>query len=255
VATNPPSHSYVTLAAIAALGFIVACVSHEAIGHGGMCVAVGGHVTLLTSVYFRCSNGGPLTDAAGPLTNLAVGAVSWFVLTRWPSLSGNWRLFLVFAMAFNLFWSEGYFVFSAVTNSGDLAFVLRDLSLQPSWLWRFVMGAIGVFLYYGSIRLIASHLPAHTPLLVPYLVAGVVSCFAALCFAGPTLPAIVDAAQESFGAAIGLLLLAYRNSSRVQLQSSAIFVSQSNGWLVTSMIVTIVFVATLGRGFGVGGHA
>jgi hypothetical protein len=255
MAAKQLSHSYATSAAIAALAFVVACVAHEAVGHGGTCIAVGGHVTLLTSVYFHCSNGGPLTDAAGPLMNLALGAVLWNVLHTRPSLSANWRLFLVFAMAFNLLWGAGYFIFSAATNSGDWAFVLRDLALQPGWLWRCFMGALGVYLYYCSVRLIALHLPPRTPLVVPYLVAGAVSCFATLFFTGPTLPAIREAAQESFGAAVGLLLLAWRNSSRGESQLSGVFVNYSNGWLITSVLVTLGFVATLGQGFGVGGHA
>ena len=248
------SHSYATLAAIAALAFIVACVGHEAFGHGGMCIALGGHVTLLSSIYFQCSNASPLTDAAGPLMNLALGAICWIVLCRWPSLSPNWRLFLVFAMAFNLFWGAGYFIFSAVTNTGDWAFVLRDLGLQPNWLWRCLMGAIGVVAYSRSIRLTALRLPSGTPLLVPYLVAGIVSCLAALCFDGPTLPALREAAQESFGASVGLLVLAYRTSTRSEPTSSIVFISYNTGWILTSTLATLAFVVTLGRGFTTGSH-
>jgi hypothetical protein len=255
MATKALSHSYATLAAIAALAFIVACVAHEAVGHGGMCVAVGGHVTLLTSVYFHCADGGPLTDAAGPLMNLAVGAMFWSVLRIRRSLSANWRLFVVFAMAFNLFWGAGYFIFSAVTHTGDWAFVLRDLALQPRWLWWCLMGVLGVYLYYRSIALVAFHLPPRTPLVAPYLVAGAVSCFAAFFFAGPTLPAIGEAAQESFGAGVGLLFLAYRNSTRAESQPSLALVGHSYGWLVASALATLAFVAILGRGFMAGGHA
>ncbi len=243
-----------TLAAIAALAFIVACVAHEAVGHGGMCVAVGGQVTLLTSVYFHCTRGGPLTDAAGPLMNLAVAAGFWSILRLRRSLPANWRLFLVFAMAFNLFWGAGYFVFSAVTNTGDWAFVLRGLALEPSWLWRCLMGALGVYLYERSVAITASHLPPRTPLVVPYLVAGAVSCLAALFFTGPTLPALRESAQESLGAAVGLLLLAFRNSRREESQSSILWVGPSKGWLLAAALGLLAFVATLGRGFGAGGR-
>ncbi len=248
-------HNYTTLASIAVLGFIVACGAHEAVGHGGMCLALGHHVVLLTSVYFRCSNGGPLTDAAGPLMNLGVGALCWGILCHRASLSEHWRLFLVFALAFNLFWGAGYFVFSAVTNRGDWAFVLRDLAVQRLWLWRCLMGALGVYLYQRSIRLVAFYLPAGTPLVVPYLVAGAVSCVAALFFDGPILAAVQEAAQESFGAGVGLLLLAYRNTHRVSQGSSAVIVHRSDGWVLTSALITTAFIATLGRGFVFGGHA
>lgn len=255
MAIKPLSHSYATLGAIATFAFIIACVAHEVVGHGSMCIIVGGHITLLTSVYSHCSNGGWLTSAAGPLMSLAVGALFWAILwSALPALSIHWRLFMVFAMAFNLFWGAGYFVKSAVTNDGDWAFVLRDLALQPNWLWRCLMGALGVYLYYRSIQLIAFYLPSGTPLVVPYLVAGAVACLAALFFDGPTLPALREAAQEGFGA-VGLLLLAYWNSRRAVPPSSIVFVSHSNGWLITSVMITLAFIATLGIGFVFGGHA
>src|ERR1039458_624934 len=177
------THSFSTLAAIAAVAFILACVAHEPIGHGGMCLAVGGRVTLLTSVYFHCTNGGPLTDAAGPLMNLIVGAACWS-LARSRPLASQSRLFFALAMAFNLFWGAGYFIFSAVTNTGDWAFVLRGLSLEPRWVWRLLMGALGVVIYVCTVRAIAANVSPSTPLVWPYLVAGVVSCAAALFYAG-----------------------------------------------------------------------
>jgi predicted Co/Zn/Cd cation transporter (cation efflux family) len=151
-------------------------------------------------------------------------------------------------MAFNLFWGAGYFIFSAVTNSGDWAFVLRDLSLEPRWLWRLLMGALGVVLYVLSTRVIAIRLPPGTLLVWPYLVAGVVSCVAALFYAGPTLPAVYAAARESFVSAGGLLFLAYRSSRQARVSPSPILVAHSNGWLLFSALVTILFFLVLGRG-------
>jgi hypothetical protein len=250
------SHGYATLGAIAALAFIVACMAHEVVGHGGVCLALGGHITLLSSVYSHCSSGGIVTAAAGPLMSLTVGAICWAVLWRAsPSLSANWRLFIVFAMAFNLFWGAGYFVSSAVTNDGDWAFVLRDLRLQPNWLWRCLMGALGVYLYYRTLLLIAFYLPSGTPLVFPYLVAGMVSCMAVLFFSGPKLPAMGEAVKEIFGAAVGLLLLAYFRPSRVESPPTVMSVEQSFGWLIVSLLVTLVFFATFGRGFISSGHA
>jgi len=247
------THSYSTLGAIAAVAFIVACVAHEAIGHGGMCLAVGGRITLLTSVYFHCTNGGPLTDAAGPLMNLIVGAACWSLARNRP-LASQSRLFFVLAMAFNLFWGAGYFIFSAVTNTGDWAFVLRDLSLEPRWLWRLLMGALGVGVYVRSARAVASEVPPGTSLVWPYLVAGVVSCVAALFFAGPALPAVREAAQESLGAAVGLLFLTYRSSKQAHALPTPSLVAHSNGWLLFSALVTMLFFLVLGRGCGIAGH-
>jgi hypothetical protein len=250
------THSYSTLGAIAAVAFIVACVAHEAIGHGGMCLAVGGRITLLTSVYFRCTNGGPLTDAAGPVMNLIVGAACWSLARNRP-LASRSRLFFVLAMAFNLFWGAAYLIFSAVTNTGDWAFVLRDLSLEPRWLWRLLMGVLGVGMYVLSARAVGTHVPPGTPLLWSYLVSGLVSCVAALFFTGAVLPALREAARESLGAAVGLLFVAYRSSKQAYPSSSPslVLVAHSNGWLLFSALVTILFFLVLGRGCGVAGES
>jgi len=246
-------HTYSLIAAIAAVAFIVACVAHEAVGHGGMCLAVGGRVTLLTSVYFRCTNGGPLTDAAGPLMNLIVGVACWSLVRNRP-LASRSRLFFVLAMAFNLFWGGGYFIFSALTNTRDWAFVLRDLSLEPRWLWRLLMGVLGVGIYVRTVQAVARHFPSGTPLVWPYLVAGIVSCVAALFYAGPVLPALREAARESLEANVGLLFLAYRRSKQAHAPSPPGLVAYSNGWLLFSALVTLLFFLVLGRGCGVAGH-
>jgi hypothetical protein len=185
--------------------------------------------------------------------NLIVGAVCWSLARNRPPASQS-RLFFVLAMAFNLFWGGGYFIFSALTNTGDWAFVLRDLSLEPRWLWRLLMGALGVGIYVWTVRAVARHLPPGTPLVWPYLVAGVVSCVAALFFAGPVLPAVREAARESLEANVGLLFVAYRNSKQAHASPSPSLVARSNGWLIFSALVTILFFLVLGRGCGVAGH-
>lgn len=251
---KPLRQAGATLAAIATLAFIVACVAHETVGHGGTCIAAGGRVILLTSVYFHCAGGGPLVDAAGPLANLAVGVAAWSVLHLRRPPAENWRVFLALAMGFNLLWGAGYFVFSAVTGTGDWAFVIRDLALKPRWLWRWLMGAFGLALYVVFLKRIAGLLPSPTLLVLPYLVAGAVSCCAVLFFNGPTLPALREAAQESFGAAIGLLVLAARKGRRVQSRAGVVVVEHSTAWLLAAVVISLAFFATLGRGYAVAGN-
>ena len=77
--------------------------------------------------------------------SLAMGAVFW-VLLRSRTYSTGWQLFLTLAMAFHLLWGAGYFIFSAITNRGDWAFVLRQLAVEPRWLWRCLMGILGCYL-------------------------------------------------------------------------------------------------------------
>jgi hypothetical protein len=238
---------YLPIIAIACLGFISACVAHEVLGHGGMCFARGGRITLLSSVYFRCSPDTTITTAAGNLMNLAFATIC-FALLRFP-LSSGWRLLLVFSAAYNAFWAGGYIILSALTDNGDWAFVLHDLALNPPWLWRCLMALLGVTLYYIAIRLVVPHLLRGTPILLPTLAAGVVACVAALFYAGPVVPALRDSAQEGFGAGVGLLLIArgrYRRGERSQPETS---LPTSCGWVVGAIIVIIGFIATLGCGF------
>jgi hypothetical protein len=234
-----------SIIAIACLGFISACVAHEVLGHGGMCLARGDRITLLTSVYFHCSQDTPITTAAGNLMNLAVAAICFGVLRFHPS--SGWRLLLVFAAAFNAFWACGYIILSAVTDNGDWSFVLHDLALNPPWLWRGLMALLGVALYYIAIRLVVPRLPRGIPILTPTLAAGVVACLAALFYAGPVLPALRDSAQEGFGAGVGLLLIAwarYRRGEQSQPEASL----SASRWLIAAIAVVLVFVATLGHG-------
>jgi hypothetical protein len=254
MAVKPPSSNPATLAALGALAFIAACVSHEVVGHGGVCLATGGRITQLTSVYFQCSLRGPLVAAAGPLMNLIVGALLWWLLRSRPPRSVAARGFLALAMAFNLLWGSGYFLYSAFSNEGDWAWVLRGLALEPLWAWRWGLGILGLILYDRSIEWAAPRFPSRLPLLLPYLVAGAVSCLAALCFAGPTLPALRQAALESFGASAGLLLLANRNRrlDPTKLLDAEI-VPLRWGWIAAAVLITLVFLATLGHGFGPNG--
>lgn len=241
-----PPRARATLAALAGVAFVTAAVGHEAIGHGGACLAAGGRVTLLTSVYFRCSDGVPAVDAAAPLMNLVMGAAFWAMARGRPAASAS-RMFFVLAMAFNLFWGAGYFVFSSVTNRGDWAFVLRGLALEPRWLWRALMGILGLFLYVRFLRAIAACAPAGLPFAMAWLVAGTISCLAALCYPGPTLPALREAAQEGFGAAVGLLFLARWQSARSPVESPAA-ASISTAWLIVCAAIVVLFVLLFGRG-------
>jgi hypothetical protein len=248
--TDRSLHRHATVAAISIIAFILACAAHEVVGHGGMCMVAGGHITLLTSVYFRSLGGGVLTDAAGPVMNLIVGTFCWYFLRKWTAPPILWRLFLVLAMAFNLFWGAGCFILSAVTNTGDWAFVLRQMELEPVWVWRVVIGVLGVFLYRWTMRLLASQLPIGTPLFTAYLAAGILSCIATLFFFGPVTPALREAALEGFGVGIGLLLLAINRPKQKEEPSPGLVVPSGNGWLLAAAVLVVIFIATLGRGFG-----
>ena len=235
-----------TLCALSATAFVAACVSHEVLGHGMACVASGGAVKLLTSVYFKCSAGLPIVDASGPSMNLAVALGVTIVLGRGP-WSASARTFLALLVAFNGFWGAGYFLFSGITNTGDWAFVLQDLSLEPRWLWRIAIVILGVWLYGLTLRLVAPVLPRGRVLVAAYSAAGVVACASTLFYAGATPPAMLEAAQESLLASLGLLYLAF---ARPRSPATLVPVLPSSRRLqALGLVVVIVFWLTQGRGY------
>src|ERR1700730_15398419 len=94
---------------IAAIGVAAAClvtIGHEAIGHGIACLALGGHIILLTSVYFRCTIVG-WTSAAGPAGNLVMGTLAWLTFRCVPRRLSGLRLLLMMVMALSIFWEAG----------------------------------------------------------------------------------------------------------------------------------------------------
>jgi hypothetical protein len=189
------------------LAFVCACVAHEAIGHGGACLATGGRIVLLTSVYARCAPGAPVIDAAGPFMNLAVAAIAWRVLA-WREPPSTMKLLAVFVFAFNALWGAGYFIYSAVLDIGDLTFVWRDLHATPPWLWRTMLGALGVMLYGVCLRLLAPHLPPKLPVLVAYISAGTLAVVSVTFANTELVPAMREAVSESLLASVGLPYLA-----------------------------------------------
>lgn len=95
-------------------------------GHGGACLALGGQVDSLTSVHVKCTLNAITIDLAGPVANLIVG-VGALLGALWTRRGSTVSLFYTLLVAFNLFWFAGQLVFSAVTNTDDWAWVMREL--------------------------------------------------------------------------------------------------------------------------------
>lgn len=237
------ARSYLTTFAIAGLAFITACVAHEAVGHGGMCLTLGGRVRLLSSVYFRSPDAGPLVDAAGPLMNIALGLALVAVLQRAKRLREDWRMFLSLTMSLNLFWGFGYLLFTALTERGDWAFLLN--SAAPAW--RIVMGVTGIVLYLATMKIARPFLPRAMFLFVSYLSIGVVALAVTSLYAhGPVAPALKDAVLESLGVGFGWLWMALAQLRRAENAEPPLGFRPR--WIITFAVAAIIFAATMGRG-------
>ena len=147
-----PQHDRVTVASIGVLAGTVAPVAHEIVEHGSGCLAVGGHITLLTSIYFKCSGATGLTDVAGPIGSLALGLMAGAALNVFAPSSWA-RLFFVLLAVIGLGWFDGQMIYSAALNKDDWAFF--TWSLHWPQIWRVLMVAAGAGAYVWSARLLA----------------------------------------------------------------------------------------------------
>lgn len=249
-----------TLSVLGIGAFIFADLVHEVIGHGGACLASGGTITLLTSVYFRCNLNSKIIDAAGPLANLLFGGLFWAIPRFWKNISIHTRVFVASTMSFNFFWGSGYLIYSGITNIGDWAYVVEGL--QPVWFWRFLLVLLGVTLYYLSMRALANGLwtlvavsegeksrRIRVIFMIPYVAAGLAECLAASFDRQGSLLAIKDGALETFCASIGFLIVARRlahRKTRDQLKYTP--VTRKLSWVVFVALLLVAFIVTMGRG-------
>lgn len=238
-----------TIGAIAVLAALTVTVSHEAIGHGGVCLAIGGRVTLLTSSLFHCSAPSGLIDLGGPLFNLAVGlaalAASRVVGAGRPAL----KLFLILVAAFVAFWEGGYLIKAMLMAEGDSYFAWANLVGPPSTLVRGVGAAAGLALYVAGVifvdRGLSSLAGARVRRLarIAWLAATAGTVAAALFYRGGFGPNFRDTFLEIGAASIPLLLIRGR-----VVDVTPAPIGRNRGVVLLAAVVWVAFVLTQGRG-------
>ncbi len=265
--SNPPRSlestqpDLLTIASIAMVASVVANFIHEGLGHGGMCIATGGHPLALSTVHFECSPEPRLVAAGGTLANLIFGALFWGAAHA-VKHAAPWRYFFWLLMTFNLFEAGGYFLFSGIGNIGDWTAVVAGW--QPAWAWRLGLVALGTVTYFFlfvplCLRELRPFLKTDARIrvrrarqltLVPYFTSAILSCAAgALNPVGPAL-ILISAAASSLGGHSGLawmsnLLYGPRIPS-TQLQMPEI--ERRWGWVIAAVMLAILFIAGLGPG-------
>jgi hypothetical protein len=124
------SSDAVTVIAVGVLAATLATLCHETVGHGLGCFAAGGHVTLLTSIWFRCSKGSAIADMGGPMGNLAAGALA-VALLRYTRPSLTVRLLLLLFGALSLFWFTAQLTFESLTHKHEDWYSVLQVGWQP----------------------------------------------------------------------------------------------------------------------------
>lgn len=230
----------------------VVTFDHEALGHGGACLLLGGHIRLLTSSLFRCDIPSEWIDPAGPGMNLFIGLSALIARIFIPLRFSKTRLFLILVTAFSFFWEGGYLIHAMHRQNGDLYFFARSLLANVTVADRWIGAALGLALYLATVRLTsrslltvastakASRAVARTAWLAATL--GIVVATAAGRWRG-----LSDAVME-IGLASFPLLIIPRNKREVPDALSSPAIGRSYPVIVFVLIIFIVFVATLGHG-------
>jgi hypothetical protein len=257
-----PPDSAMMLGALGILAYAASMMTHEALGHGGYCLAVGGHNVMLTAWGERCNfRDGHVfgIEAAGPGLQFVAGLLAWLLLRRLSPGAARLRCFFWLYMVFNLLVSCGYIVFSGVSDFGDAAALIAGL--QPHIVWRALLVVLGSVGYFLSMRATALELKRFAGLdggskrlsrlvWIPYLVAGVFACCAgALNRTMPHGVAIGLAAASSFGGGVGLVRLPDMQRGMVlKAPSPAVYLNWSTAWGVAAAAVVVIFLFFIGPG-------
>lgn len=248
-ASQPPD-DVITVSAAGVLAATLAAVCHETVGHGIGCVAVGGHVELLTSIWFRCHGATSLTDAGGAIAGVIFGALALSLpLHRLDDVAA--RLTLLMFGAISLLWVAGQLVVHPVFDRDDWHFIA--LRMHWPWAWRPLLAVIGAFFYAAMVRWIASLLAsAAAPvqaIRLAYLAGAASAALAGLMWSPQPVRSAVEGVLTLGVAPLGLLLAAWRVKSRLKHPGRAVI---TRSWYFVSISLTVfaAFSVLQGRGIG-----
>lgn len=252
-----------TILAIGMLALLLANVVHEGLGHGGVCLLVGGRPVALSSAWFEGDTAGVSAWgrraelAGGTLANLIVGALLMALLRLWRPRSPQAFYFLWLAGIVDLFQGGGYLLTSPLLGFGDWREFVQGL--EPLWAWKVGLTLLGLLLYSTSLWLGARTL---VPLVagagadarrlarrlcwLPYLVVGggVFSLAAAFNPYGPAF--MLTSALAHLGGCAWLVWLPEWVRPGAPAQEALGSLARRKGWLVAGALGALVCVLGLG---------
>lgn len=233
-----------TLAALGVLAATIAAVAHEALGHGGACLATGGQVVRLTSIFFRCALGRDLVDVAGPLAGLACGLAALMLHRR--AAGPTARQFALILAAFALFWLFGQLARDGLMHMDDWAFAARSTAASLA------LGAVGVAGYLWTLR--TARRLAHADgaslrrLVIPYAAGAISAGIAGALWRGGGLAGAREGLLTLGLAPLGYLWAGWRATRGPAVVGSSV----PRDWRVILAVgaVFFAFCLVLGRGLG-----
>ena len=246
----------VTLAAIGLVAYVCADIAHHALGHGVACLALGGQIRSLSSIFVSCSLTGAAIDLAGPFANLVVGLVALLASHFTPRARAT-RLFLVLAAAFNLFWFGLQLSFSAATRTDDWAWAIEYFHIPEAL--RYSLVAVGALAYVFSVRVISvamirfAHPPGRAMIIVvtAWITAGAIACATAAFDHHPAAAILRHAAPQSLLSSVGLLFVPARAARLPFTEGSYADMGISVPWIVAAVVIGAISIVYLGSGIAI----
>ena len=249
--TSLRSVDQATITAAGALAATLAALCHETVGHGLGCIAVGGHITLLTSIWFRCQGGTSLSDAGGAIASVLFGVLALAVYRR-RGLGPSGQLILLMFGAISLFWFAGQLIIHAAFDRDDWHFI----ALRMHWpaVWRPVMVLVGVAAYVAVTRWSRSLLqdaaaPGSRTIFLAYLGAAGSATLAGLMWPPDPLRSAVEGLLTLGVAPLGLLIAA-RSARPARKPAETHAIARSWPVIVISLAIFAAFALVQGRGLG-----
>ena len=245
------SDDAMTVVALGVLAATLAAICHEALGHGLGCLDSGGHVALLTSIWFRCSKWSAITDAAGPAGNLAAGLLA-LALLRCCRPGTAVRFLLLLSVAFNLFWFTAQIAFESLTDRHDDWY--WALQMNPPAAWRTAGAVVGIGGYVIVARTVAALIrqggPKSRDIRLGHAAATASAALAGLMWRPEPFRSALEGALTLGVTSLVLLGIARRASRDGGDGAGACSVPRSWIWICASVALFGVFLVFQARGLG-----
>jgi hypothetical protein len=254
-----------TVVAIAAIASAISTQLHEAVGHGGACLALGGKVAEWGAFYVNCDTGrappmvGRLVAAAGSTMNLLTALIAFAALRATPQARSSTRFFWWLMFAVGGFEWAGYYFFSGVSGLGDWG-ASKDgvFNLVPGWtIWRILLGGGGFVVYWAwaivamrRLTLLTGADPAgkrrarYLSWAAYFTIGGVAVAIGLMNPVGLVI-LLASAIASSFGGASGLMWGPF-NIKPGPAAAVPFVIPRSWGWIVVGVVVVLAEGLILG---------
>ena len=253
-----PTDEPATVAAVGVVAYVAADLAHHALGHGAACLASGGRINLLSSVFVDCSLRGSRIDLAGPMANLILGLIAVAAVRAVPRPATRARLFCLLLAAFNLLWFGMQLAFSAATRTDDWAWAMHEFHVaEPARLGAIALGGLAYFLAVGALSRAAAPFAATRAramkiMRVAWIAAGAIACATAALDHDPVSAILRHAAPQSLLVSVGLLFVPAGAARRYVRGNAAGAIAPSPAWIIAAVIMGALSIGFLGPGVSLG---